>query len=447
MYRFLWTSLLGLAVAAGGVGCGGGNGSDAKPLVEAGADGAAGDDVGPLADASLDHAEDASEDAKPHDAASEEPVEAGPFVTAPHPPWPQLAPNGGVVLKTMKLVMVVTAGDPQATSYFGFADALVASPWWQSFAGDYGIGTPSASVHVTGPAITSDPNSAAMEAYIASAVASTPAAAADGQTMYMLLLPTGIDILDDSTGKPNTNCQYYGGYHDSYDKSGDAWGVAQHCPLTDTGLTDLEWMTIAASHEISEAASDPIPGNGYEIVNSHDTQAPWTQSPWVAALYGEIGDMCVETQTTEGSYTYQRIWSNTAAAKELDPCVPPYTQYAYVNSSVTSGWYVVTPGASVNIPVTGWSDRATGDWIVDPEVWTSSITTTPGFGTTLSSPTVYSTDIGDYPTTNNGKTSTLTITAPATAKSGDWVTVGIFSIPLVYSGDPYHLWFVGAYIP
>src|SRR5580704_5698860 len=36
------------------------------------------------------------------------PAEAGPFVTAPHPAWPILPANGGVVLKNMKLVIVAS---------------------------------------------------------------------------------------------------------------------------------------------------------------------------------------------------------------------------------------------------------------------------------------------------------------------------------------------------
>jgi hypothetical protein len=207
-------------------------------------------------------------------------------------------------------------------------------------------------------------------------------------------------------------------------------------------------MTIVGSHEIAEGATDPVPGNGYTLVSSIDTKQPWTQSPLVAALYGEVGDLCVSTQINEGNFTYQRIWSNTAAAKELDPCVPPYTQYAYVNTSVPQGWYTMTAGGSLQIPVTGWSDRAADDWLIGAAVWTSSASASSAtvFQPTITSSTSYDTDAGDYPTTNNGKASTLTVTAPGLG-SGSWATIGIYSEPLVYSGDPYHWWFVGVYIP
>jgi hypothetical protein len=453
-----WGVLVAAGVVALGPACGGGNGGEGAGAGDGGKTSTGleggtldGGDTGTgSADSGMQH--DATSDAdggsKPQDAASEpaEPVEAGPFVSAPHPPWPLVAANGGVVLDPMKLVTVVSTGDPQASDFFAFGDQLIASAWWGSFSTEYGLGTPSASVHVTGPAITANLDGAQMQSYIASAIAGTPAAAADGQTMYMLYLPAGIDIIDDQTKQPNTNCQYYGGYHTTYDKSGDAWGVGQHCPLTGTGLTDLQWMTIVGSHEIAEAATDPIPDNGYTLVAKIDTAQPWTQSPWVAAVYGEVGDMCVSTQITEGSYTYQRIWSNTAAAQEQDPCVPPYANDAYVNASAPQGWYTMTVGGSVDIPVTGWSDRATSDWIMEGAVWTSNTSASSPFQVTTTSPTVYPTDAGDYPTTNNGKVSTLTVSAPG-APSGSWAVIALYSEPLVQAGDPYHLWFVGVYIP
>jgi hypothetical protein len=452
-----WAGLLGIALAGAAVGCGGSGGN---PSVPDDAAGGADQQLPPHPDAGLPGTDaggpdgatgaDATTDSGIHDATTADVakdtgtvVEAGPFATAPHTPWPVLVNNAGVVLHDMKLVIVASSGDANAASYFSFGDALIASPWWQSFSTEYGLGTPTASIHVTGPAITSDPTSAAMVSYISSAVSGEPdaGAGANGDTMYMLFLPPGIDI-QDSRG-PNTNCQYYGGYHTTYDKSGDAWGVVQHCPL-DGWDSDLQWMEIGASHEIAEAATDPIPDNGVTLVPNIDYQQPWTQSPWAVSLYGEVGDMCVETEVTEGAFTYQRIWSIAAAAKGLDPCVPAYSQYAYVNSTVPQGWYTVTAGGSVQIPVTGWSDRATSDWIIVSDIWSSSTT---GFTATTTSPTQYVTDAGNYPTTNNGKTSTLTFAAPAGAQSGSWAVAYIVSEPLVYSGDPYHLWMVGAYVP
>jgi hypothetical protein len=456
MHRLAWKALLCAGACFPFAACGGGSNGGA-PSVDGGEgedvvvvpDGGGPQDGGGSLDGPSPHDGAPVDGSKPHDAAPDV-FEAGPFTPAPHPPWMQVPPNQGVVLKSMKLVTVVSTGDKQASSFFGFGDALIGSAWWKSFSTEYALGTPTTNVHVTGPAITTNPTGATMEQYIASAIAGTPAAAADGNTMYMLYLPPGIDIVDDTSGQPNTNCQFYGGYHTTYGTNGDAWGVGQHCPVTGTGLTDLQWMTIVGSHEIAEAASDPTPGTGWTPALP-DTTQPWTQSPWQTALFGEIGDMCVSTQITEAGYTYQRIWSNAAAAKGGDPCVPAFSQYPYYNASAPKDWYTIAAGGTVTVTLTGFSDRAAPDWAVLAQMWNSGgggSTTPPTFVANVTSPTVYHTDIGDYPTTNNGKTSTLTVTAPAVAPSGTWATIAIYSYPLFPAGeDPYHLWFVGVYVP
>jgi hypothetical protein len=368
-------------------------------------------------------------------------VDAGPFAMAPHPAWPQVPGSAMVVLRPMNLVTVVSTGDPNATDLFGFADALIASQWWQTIGKDYDLGVPSQSVHVLGPAITANPTSGDMTAYIASAIAGESAAAANGETMYVLYLPEGVDIVDATMGV-NSNCEYYSGYHAQYDDSGDAWGVVQHCPVAGSGVTDFEWTTIIGSHEIAEGASDPIPGSGWALPPV-DPQAPWSQVPWILAVGGEIADMCNYTQTAEGGYTYQRIWSNTAAGLGADPCVPAYPQYAYCNASAPLGWYPISSGGSVTIPMTGFSDRATSDWTVEATVWSSS---GPSFEVSTTSPTSMLRGGTTYPTTNNGRSFTVTVTAPSTATAGSGVMIGVYSEPFTPSGDPYHLWFVGAYV-
>ncbi len=379
-----------------------------------------------------------------HDAGADA-SDGGPFVPAAHPPWPQVPANEGVVMHSMKLVTVVASGDALASDYFAFGDALVASQWWSSFSTEYGLGTPTQNVHVTGAAMTKNPNEAAMKSYIEAAIAGTPAAAADGNTLYMLYLPPGISILDDSSGNVNTNCDLYQGYHDAYDKSGDAFGVGQQCPIANTGLTQLQSMTLIASHEIAEAASDPVPGSGW-APPSPNTSAPWLAPAWNAAIYGEIGDLCFTTQITEGSYMYQRIWSNAAAAKGGDPCVPAFPQ-PYVNTSVPEQWYTIAPGGSLQIPVTGFSDRATADWWMWATPYTSSDSSLQ-FTATVTSPTEIVEDAGTWPTTNNGRQATLTVTAPAGATSGTWATVLVESYPLVNPNqDPFELWILGVYVP
>ncbi|HEY8042046.1 MAG TPA: hypothetical protein VIF15_19720, partial [Polyangiaceae bacterium] len=183
--------------------------------------------------------------------------------------------------------------------------------------------------------------------------------------------------------------------------------------------------------------------NGYTLPTP-DTSAPWTQVPWINSVDGEIGDLCFSTQITEGAFVYQRIWSNSAAAAEGDPCVPALPGRVYENASAPQGWTTMAPGGSVQIPFTGFAEGATPDWIISGALYTASIT---GFTSTLSSPTSTTIQGTTYATTNNGRSGTLTVTAPAAAASGDWAIFFLYSQTLAAGGDPYHFWPVGVYVP
>ena len=377
------------------------------------------------------------------DSAAEDAAGDSGFVTASHPAWPQLPSNGGLILKPMRLVTIVAPGpsgaDPLASSLFEFGDALLASSWWTTMGADFGLGVAESptTIRITGPAITTNPDQAAMEAYITSAIAGK--ADPDGNTMYMLYLPPGIVAFDDTNDAPNTGCLYYGGYHTAFSTGGtDGWGFAQRCG---GGLPDLENLTVIGSHEIIEGATDPLPTDpptGWRLGIFDPTQ-PWDASPWLV-LDGEVGDMCTDTEWTEGAFTYPRMYSNTKAALGGDPCLPTYgAAVPYVNASAPEDWYTVTAGGSVDIPITGFSDAPAPDWYVFPDVYTSSIS---GFTATLTSPT---TDIAGNPTTNNGRGATLTVTAPS-APSGSWAIVFVEDETVSPAGDPLHFWPVGVYI-
>jgi hypothetical protein len=372
--------------------------------------------------------------------------EAGPFVPVTHSPWPQVPSNQGIFLKPMKLVTIVSSGDPLTTQLFAFGDALIASHWWTSVTTEYGLGTPSGGVHVTGAAITQNPDQTAMISYIQSAIAGNAAAAPDGNTVFMLYLPPNIDGIDPMNGT-NTMCKFFGGFHDVYDMGGNAFAVGQRCPLQGTGLTEIQDLTITASHEILEAATDPQPGSGWAL-GAGNLQQPWTQPPTLIAPGGELGDLCLGTQWAEGGYTYQRGWSNAAAAAGGDPCVPAYPSAKYYNASAPQPWYMVTAGGSVTIPLTGFASGPTGDWALETLPLSSSSTDLSG---SVTSATNYVGQRGmTVPTTNNGRMATLTVSAPGAA-SGSWTVFGIASVPLpatgMVGGDAYHLWPVGVYVP
>ena len=60
-------------------------------------------------------------------------------------------------------------------------------------------------------------------------------------------------------------------------------------------MVALDALTTASSHELCEAITDPIPGQG-----------------WYDDQNGEIGDICAWQTKRLGPYTVQLEWSNKA---------------------------------------------------------------------------------------------------------------------------------------
>jgi hypothetical protein len=381
--------------------------------------------------------------------AAPDAIDAPPgFVPSPHraiPPATHQSTAG--TLSPMRLVTVVSQGDPLADQLFAFGDALVVSQWFGAWATDYGIAPPTANLLVTGPAIASGTqlDRAAVVAYLDGAGLPAP----DGKTLYMLYLPSGVTLLS-LAEEVNTNCRLFGAYHARYHNTGDGFGVAQSCPPK-SGETQLDVMTGLASHEIAEGASDTGPGWG---IVATPRMTPWTSSVW-SEIEGsgnaEIGDLCAGARTDEGGYQYQRIFSNVAAAANSDPCVPAVSD-PYFAIDPAQDWTSGAPGTTVTIPLTGWSTAPTTEWAVRPSIVGSSDATL-AFTALVSSPTTGTFGTKTLPTINNGGPATLTITIPAGAASGSWVAVQLGSVHLDANGNPpstgdlRHLSLAGAYVP
>src|SRR5262249_55967901 len=145
---------------------------------------------------------------------------------------------------------------------------------------------------------------------------------------------------------------------------------------------------------------------------------PWTGSAWYFQGGGENGDLCVGTSIYDSTYKFQRVWSNTAAAAGGDPCVPAIGD-AYYSVSAPKDWYSLT-GCSVRIPLTGFSTKRVGDWIVDASQFRGSTT----FNVSLSSPTTTTIQGQKVNTINNGRTATLNVSG---GSSGDYAYIWIVS--------------------
>jgi len=338
--------------------------------------------------------------------------------------------------------VITASGDPLAPGLAKFCSSLVTSQYWSRVTTEYGLGAPRSCSHVVGAAMAAGTvNYAQMHQYIASSIG---AAQPDGATMYLLILPPGVQFAGAN------NCSF-SGYHGKYGMLGDAWGVVMRCQYDFASM--LESLTIVGSHEIVEAATDPDVATGW---GQYPTAAqPWTQSAWLPYGGGyavENADYCISTRVIEDGVAYQRVLSNVAAAAGDDPCVPALA-VPYYNVTVPEDWYAVAPGSTVDIPITGWSNAPAEMWQISAAAAESS---TPPPAVMSRSIEGQDVTIGDvtYHAMTAGQTSIMHVTMNTTAQSGTWRVFWLYSFRVDSTGadgiagdDHDHLWRVGVYVP
>ena len=111
-------------------------------------------------------------------------------------------------------------------------------------------------------------------------------------TLYFVFLPSGTTVVQGGS----SSCRQFCGYHDAIN-SRIYYAVM---PFPDCGgclggLAQLDALTSTSSHELCEAITDPIPGQG-----------------WYDDTNGEIGDICAWQTKKLGNYLVQLEWSNRA---------------------------------------------------------------------------------------------------------------------------------------
>jgi hypothetical protein len=111
-------------------------------------------------------------------------------------------------------------------------------------------------------------------------------------SLYFVFLPPGVSVSLDGSSSCTTFC----GYHN--DINGKIFYAVMpypDCTGCSGALTVLDALTSTTSHELCEAITDPIPGQGWYDDNN-----------------GEIGDICAWQTKKLGAYTVQLEWSNKA---------------------------------------------------------------------------------------------------------------------------------------
>ena len=324
-----------------------------------------------------------------------------------HTPLPQLIYQGGPLLSAPNVVTVTFANDTLASQVGDLGASLTSSAWWNIVrptycAGDGGIcvgdGPRGSSVVLPGSPASSYTDSdqgqaSTLQQLLSAAFAAGTLPKPEANDVFVIYFP--VAPVDGGTtpqttvtlgGMPSCMEGGFDGYHNFMAVNGQQvpYAVVMECPPlepmfpTVPTIDLLQNTTITTSHEVFESSSDPIPTTGFALALD---LSDLNNLGWADIVGVEGADLCVDPfgleqdETSDGTYTVQRIWSNSRAAAGIDPCLPVPAGEAYFNTAPRgSSFYVVDVGGSVTFEVDAWSSGPIGDWTLTPQDWSASTT-------------------------------------------------------------------------
>jgi hypothetical protein len=181
-----------------------------------------------------------------------------------------------------------------------FFDAILTSVLVDQLS-EYNVGTKkitrgrrTGTATIVTPAPQTSVTDSAIRQFLQQKIASGAVPKPKANTLYFLYVPPGVRVVMGGSA----SCQSFCGYHNAI-SSKTFYAVMPYpdCSGCKGGLSVLEALTSTSSHELCEAITDPIPGQG-----------------WYDDDNGEVGDICAWTTKKVGSYTVQLEWSNRANA-------------------------------------------------------------------------------------------------------------------------------------
>jgi hypothetical protein len=219
---------------------------------------------------------------------------------------PQLTYRNGPLIKNVEIFTIFWGtGWQQApassliTQINGFFDYIVTSPLIDQLA-EYnmpgqsiGHGSVAGTISITSPPLHGSVSDAAIQHMLQHLIASNNSVPQPSpNTLYFIYVQPGTRVVQGG----GASCQVFCGYHN--DISGQIFYAVMPYPGCTgcTGSLDtFTALTSTSSHELCEAITDAIPGQG-----------------WYDDSNGEIGDICAWKTKTVGKYTVQLEWSNKA---------------------------------------------------------------------------------------------------------------------------------------
>jgi hypothetical protein len=156
-----------------------------------------------------------------------------------------------------------------------------------------GHGKRTGTITITSPAPKHSESDAAIQAFLQAQIANNAAVPKPGpNTLYFIYAPPGVRIVQGGSA----SCQAFCGYHN--DIGGSIFYAVMPfpgCAGCRGSLSAGDALTSTSSHELCEAITDAVPGQG-----------------WYDDANGEIGDICAWKTKTLGNFCVQLEWSNKA---------------------------------------------------------------------------------------------------------------------------------------
>lgn len=219
---------------------------------------------------------------------------------------PHLTYRGGPLLTNVEVFSVfwgtawnVAANAPLVQEMNSFFEYILTSTLMDQMA-EYSVpgktighgslkGTQTTTTSTPGKSVTD----AAIQQFLQKEISGGTLPAPDVNLLYFVFLPPGTRVKQGTAA----SCKDFCGYHDAT-PTGDIFYAVMPFPGCSGclgGLQTLPALTSTTSHELCEAITDPIPGQG-----------------WYDDTNGEIGDICAWKTKQLGKYTVQLEWSNAA---------------------------------------------------------------------------------------------------------------------------------------
>jgi hypothetical protein len=230
-----------------------------------------------------------------------EPVEA-----AAAPPGPKLVYEGGPLLTAVEVFTVFWGNAWQgaqaglAQTINQFFDYILTSPLIDQLA-EYSVqgqtighGKRTGTITVPQAKFPHSVSDTAIQHMIQQEIATNAAFPKPTKnTLYFVYLPPKVAVVQGGS----RSCQAFCGYHDTIHNGQVFYAVMPYpgCAGCLGGLSVQDALTSTSSHELCEAITDPIPGQG-----------------WYDQDNGEIGDICAWKTKKVGDYVVQLEWSNKA---------------------------------------------------------------------------------------------------------------------------------------